>query len=235
MIYRRIVWKRLDEKTVKARQRHVEGTIYAPSMDFRLLMQDYRAGTMHDILPAGVLWGSFVTHSFLPDGGEMNAWGGGRIWPILLQLWSPSFCAPRLEYSSSRAYYLLYSFHFYHFLPRYVFHGIWTVKFDRLIEFFSGEERRLCVILVTLWQLTLLENEIFYPSQYLTGNKFSLTFCKFSLAFLQPCKQLFVILNQMSWHVVTFCVSLLVRVNLYEIWAYHLCDIEFYCFCSIYP
>ena len=108
-------------------------------------------------------------------------------------------------------------------------------KIRSTIELFSAEERRLCVILVTLWQLTLLENEIFYPSQYLTGNKFSLTFCKFSLAFLQPCKQLFVILNQMSWHVVTFCISLLVRVNLYEIWAYHLCDIEFYCCCSIYP
>ena len=25
-------------------------------------------------LPADVLWGSFVTHSFLPRGGEMNAW-----------------------------------------------------------------------------------------------------------------------------------------------------------------
>ena len=158
-----------------------------------------------------------------------------RIWPILLQLWSPSFCAPRLEYSSSRACLPTVFFSFLSLSIPLCFSRYLDCKIRSTIEFFSGEERRLCVILVTLWQLILLENEIFYPSQYLTGNKFSLTFCKFSLAFLQPCKQLFVILNQMSWHVVTFCISLLVCMNLYEIWAYHLCDIEFYCCCSIYP
>ena len=163
MIYRRIVWKRLDEKTVKARQRRVEGTIYAPSMDFRLLMQDYRAGTMHDSLPARVLWGSFVTHSFLPDGGELKGWRTnprGRIWPILLQLWSPSFCTPRLEYSSSRAYYLLYSFHFYHFLPLYVFHGIWTVKFDRLLSSFREKKG------VYVWSSWLSDNWLYLKMKF---------------------------------------------------------------------
>ena len=57
------------------------------------------------------------------------------------------------------------------------------------IELFSGEERRLCVIIVTLWQLTLLENEIFYPSKYLTGNKFSLAFCKFPLHSFNPANR----------------------------------------------
>ena len=33
-----------------------------------------RLGFGEGSLPADVLWGSFDTHSFLPHGGEMNAW-----------------------------------------------------------------------------------------------------------------------------------------------------------------
>ena len=183
---------------------------------------------MHDSPPADVLWGSFVTHSFLPHRG-----GGGGVQFDLCAVITKFLCAsPRIFLFKSILPTVFFSF--LSLSTPLCFSRYLDCKIRSTIEFFSGEERRLCVILVTLWQLTLLENEIFYPSQYLTGNKFSLTFCKFSLAFLHPCKQLFVILNQMSWHVVTFCISLLVRVNLYEIWAYHLCDIEFYCCCSIF-
>ena len=59
---------KLDKGILKALSM-ISGSMH----DYRLLIQGYRAGTMHDILPADVLWGSFVTHSFLPHAGEMNA------------------------------------------------------------------------------------------------------------------------------------------------------------------
>ena len=87
--------------------------------------------------------------------------GGARIWSILLQLWSPSFCAPRLEYSSSRAYYLLYSFHFYHFLPLYIcFSRYLDCKIRSTIEFFSEKKG------VYVWSSWLYDNWLYLKMKF---------------------------------------------------------------------